>query len=209
MEVIGLDDGRITLAGSWSGNRVAARTAFAWSICVGFDGAAGGFGGSTIEGAALPGTRRDKVVGSVPCVTLSGPSDDPCGDGYADTVRSGPPGAANPSIARNSCSTSLSSAQSNQTFSMGDNNRTNGGSLGCNIMSRVLGSRQPRKQIRRSSNTWPRKHLRLDRRVHQQRQSPPQCHRFRRNEFDTDALRFRWKFVVECEDFGYEGGRNL
>ena len=30
-----------------------------------------------------------------PCITLSGPFDDPCGDGHADTVRLGSSGAAN------------------------------------------------------------------------------------------------------------------
>ena len=203
-----INNGTSTLAGFWSGDMVAARRTFTWSICVGFNGTTGGFGWSTIKGAVLPGTRCDEMVGSVPCATLSGPSNDPCGNGCADTVCSGSSGTANPSITPNSHSTSLSSAWSNQTFLMGDNNQTNGGNLRCNIMSRVPDSCQPRKQIRPSSNTWPCEHLRLDCRV-QQWQSPSQCHRFCRNEFDTGALRFWWKSIVECEDFGYKGGRNL
>ena len=104
------DDGRSTLAGSWSGDRAAARRTSTSSTCVRFDGATGGFGGSTIEGAAL-GTKRGEEASSVSYVALSDPFDDSCGDSCAGTVRSGPLGAANPSIAHNPSHPALSSSK--------------------------------------------------------------------------------------------------
>ena len=95
-----------------------------------------GFDNTTIEGAAL-GTGRGEAVRSIPCTALFGPLDGPGGDGRADTIHAGSSGAANPSIPRNSCSTSLSSARNNETFSTGGKDRTNGGSLGRNKTSKV------------------------------------------------------------------------
>ena len=85
----GFDNERPTLADSWSGERVAAGGTFTRSTCVGFNNAPGGFGGSTIEGAVL-GTKGGKGIGSAPCVAPSGPLDDPCGVGGADTRHSQP-----------------------------------------------------------------------------------------------------------------------
>ena len=136
VEVTGFNNGRSTSAGSWSGDRVAAGGTSALSARAGFDNAAGGFGGSAIEGAAL-GTGLGEAVRSIPCAVLSGPLDGSGGDSWADTIRSGSSDAANPSTARNSCPTSLPPAWNNETFSTGGRDRTNGGSLGCNKTSNV------------------------------------------------------------------------
>lgn len=102
---------------------------------MGFDDAPGGFGGPTTEGTAL-GTKLGEV-GSVPCAASSGPLDDPCGLGGADTIHSGPSGAANPTIVRNPCSTSFSSDRGGGGFPTGGNDQTNGGCLVCSKRSKV------------------------------------------------------------------------
>ena len=70
------------------------------------------------EGAAL-GAGRSGAVRSIPCAALSGSLDDPGGDDWVIIIRSGSSGTASPSVARNSCSTSLSSARNNEISSTG------------------------------------------------------------------------------------------